>query len=117
MAIYRTDKNIPYARGDNIPIQFTIVNDSDVAQNITGFSYEFAVNTNKNPIDASNEQFRLTGVLTDAANGLVEFRPSTTNTDLSPATYYYDLQQIDDGGFKHTLHKSTFTIEQDINKT
>lgn len=116
MSIFESAKNINYARGDDIPIEFTI-EDNSVAQDVTGFTFEFAVNTERNPTDASNEQFRLTAVLTDPSNGVIEFRPSTVNTDLAPAVYYYDLQQIDTGGFKHTLHKSTFTISQDINKT
>ena len=116
MAIYNASKAICYARGDTTPITFAIKK-AGVAVDITGFTLEFAVNPNRNPLNNTAELFRLSGVITDAVNGLVEFRPTDVQTDQTPKKYYYDLQQIDGGGYKRTLLKSIFEIEQDINKT
>jgi len=115
MAIYDASRAICYARGDTVPIAFTLTENS-AALNITGFTFSFTVNSSKNPVDVSTELFSIAGVLTDAPNGKVEFRPSTANTDLSPAKYYYDVQMVDTGGFIRTVIKSDFDIEQDIDK-
>lgn len=116
MAIYNASKAICYARGDDEPITFKIEEDS-VAKDITGFTFEFALNTELNPGDATNEVFRLVGVITDAAGGLVQFEPTTVQTDLAITSYYYDLQRVDGAGKIRTLLKSDFDVEQDINKT
>jgi len=115
MATYDATKAICYARGDTRPITFQRTQNGAVLD-ITGFTFQFTVNTDLNPSDATNEQFTLTGVITDAANGLYEFRPSSVNTDLTPKRYYYDVQQVDGSGYIHTIVKSDFDLDQDIEK-
>tara|TARA_R110000803_G_scaffold28011_5_gene65080 strand:- start:4058 stop:4408 length:351 start_codon:yes stop_codon:yes gene_type:complete len=115
MAIYDSTKEICYARGDSAPIAFTLTQ-AGVAIDITGYTFQFTVNTEKSPIDNSNEQFSLAGVITVALEGKVEFRPTTVNTDLTPAKYYYDVSMVDAGPFKTTIIKSDFVVEQDIDK-
>lgn len=115
MAIYNSTKDIYYARGDDTPITFT-VKENSVVKDITGYTFEFTVNIDKNPPDATDEQFRVSGVITDAVNGAVEFRPTSANTDLTPKRYFYDVQSIDGSGYKRTLVKGDFHLEQDVNK-
>jgi hypothetical protein len=115
MAIYDADKLICYARGDTVPIPFTI-KQSGVAVDITGYTFQLTVNSERNPADVSNEQFSIPGVITSAVDGEMEFRPSSVNTDLSPKKYFYDVSMVDTGGYKTTVIKSDFVIEQDIDK-
>lgn len=115
MAIYDVDKLICYARGDTRPITFQR-KENGVVFDVSGFTFQFTVNTERDPVNTDNEQFSVAGVITDAPNGLYEFRPSAVETDLIPDRYYYDVQQIDGGGFIHTLVKAPFVIEQDIDK-
>ena len=65
MAIYDTGKGIEYARGDNVPITFTI-QENGAAVDVTGYSFIFTVNTERNPVNTDNEQFLVSAIITDA---------------------------------------------------
>lgn len=107
-----------YKRGDSFPSQFTITQSDGVTPiNITSWQFTLTVDTQRNPADNTTNQFSVAGVITDAANGVVQFSPSESDTDLSPAKYWYDIQQIDGAGRKKTIVKDNFIIEQDITKT
>ena len=107
---------ICYARGDTAPILFAITLSGAIVD-ITGYTFQFTVNSERNPVDTANEKFSIAGVITDAVNGELEFRPSAVNTDLASANYYYDVSMVDTGGFKTTVAKASFIIEQDIDKS
>ncbi len=109
-------KTICWARGDSDAKGF-IVQDSDgVAINITGFSFKLTVNSEKDPLTTDNQQFTVVGALTDAANGKVAFSPTAANTDIAPATYFYDIEQTDTGAAISTLIIAKCLIVQDITK-
>ena len=74
------------------------------------------VNSEKDPADQINEQFSITGTITDATNGKVAFAPNTTDTDITPGGYFYDIEQIDTGGRVSTLIVAKVLIVQDITK-
>lgn len=98
--------DIDYKRGDTEPITITIKDSSGSAVDITGWTLLFTVDQDKAPTNEDNQQFQLTGVLTDAANGIVSFEPSASNTDLL-GTYYYEIQRTDSGGKIKTLTPMT----------
>ena len=109
-------KTICWGRGDSDAKGF-IVQDSDgVAVDISGFSFKLTVNSEKNPTDQVNEQFSIVGVITDAAAGKVGFAPTTTDTDITPTTYFYDIEQTDGSGAIKTLIVAKALIVQDITK-
>jgi hypothetical protein len=111
-----TAKLICWGRGDSDAKGFIVQDDAGVAVNITGFSFKLTVNSEKNPTDMTNEQFSLSGVITDAVNGKVAFSPTTANTDITPTTYFYDIEQTDTGGAIKTLIKAKCKIIQDLTK-
>jgi len=119
MGILQTNNEkatLEYGRGDSFGSEITIKNKLGVATNITGFSFIMTVDTDLSPIDITSNLFSVTGVITDAPNGKVEFSPLDTDTDLSEDTYYYDIQMTDASTKKRTIIKAKFKIIQDISK-
>ena len=109
-------KTICWGRGDSNAKGFIVQTSAGVAVNITGFTFKLTVNSDKAPTNQDNEQFSLTGSITDATNGKVAFSPSSVNTDITPGTYYYDIEQTDDGGLLSTVIVAKCLIVQDITK-
>ena len=104
-------------RGDTFPDTWRL-GTAAVPVNITGFTFEMTVDTLAEPGDALTNVYTLTGVITDAPNGLFQFAPSGAQADaLNPnLEYFYDVQMIDGASAKRTILKSTLTVTQDINK-
>ncbi len=111
-----TDKEICWGRGDSRAKGFQILDDDDVAVDITGNSYKLTVNSDLNPPNQDDEQFSIVGVITDAANGKVSFAPTVLQTDITPDVYFYDIEEIDGAGSVSTLIKGKALIIQDITK-
>ncbi len=109
-------KKICWGRGDSDAKGFIVQDSAGAAVDITGFTFTLSVDTRKNPDDASTLVFALGGSITDAANGVVEFTPTITDTDITPGRYYYDIQQINLSSAKKTLIKGKVTIVQDLSK-
>lgn len=104
-------------RGDTAADEWTITDSSGAAIDIAGFSFILTVNTLENPPDNSTELYSISGNITDAINGKVEFAPSALNADQKAFVYYYDLQMTDTGGRLKTIDKGTYTYNQDITKS
>ncbi len=104
-------KTICWGRGDSDAKGF-IIEDVD----ITGFTFKLTVDSRKNPDDVTTQQFSLAGSITDGPNGAVSFTPTTTDTDITPGVYYYDIQQTDLSAAIKTLIKGRALIEQDLTK-
>lgn len=104
------------ARGDSFADEFIIKDKNRVVIPITGFSFLLTVDPSPTPTGSGNNVFQLTGVITDGPNGVVEFSPTTTESDVTPQTYFYDIQQTDGGGKVRTIAKGPYDITQDITK-
>ena len=109
-------KTICWGRGDSSAKGFIIQDSAGVAIDITGFTFKLTVNSEKDPSDATNEKFSIVGAITDAPNGKVAFSPTVTDTDITPDTYFYDIEQTA-GGAISTLIIGKALIIQDITKT
>jgi hypothetical protein len=105
-------------RGDDYPMEFTIYDDADPKApiNITGFAFRMVVDPSDCPADASNNVLDLTGVLSDAPNGVFQFNPSVAQMEFTPDTYYYEIQMTDGAGNLRSIVKSKFIMEQDLVK-
>ncbi len=111
-----TNKEICWGRGDSDAKGFIVQDELGVAVDISGFSFKLTVNSKKDPTDQVDEQFTITGVIGVAADGEVSFAPLITDTDITPTTYFYDIEQTDGSGAIKTLIKSKAKIVQDITK-
>ena len=103
-------------RGDTFVDKFIVKDAAGVVVNITGFSFLLTVDPSPTPTTSGNNLFQLTGVITDAVNGAVEFGPSAGQANQTPSTYFYDIQQIDAGGALRTIAIGTYIFEQDVTK-
>ena len=108
--------DICISRGDTTPFTFTITS-AGAAVDITGFSYTLTVDTLENPTDAATNVFALTGTITGATTGIVEFEMSAAQADQSAIVHYYDLEQTDANLKLRTIAKGEFEFKQDITKT
>ncbi len=109
-------KTICWGRGDSDAKGFIIQDSAGVAVDITGFTFKLTVNSEKAPSDTVNEQFSIVGAITDATNGKVAFSPTSVDTDITPGTYFYDIEQTDSGSRISTLIVAKAIIVQDITK-
>ena len=108
--------DITRKRGDTYGIEFAITDSSGTAIDVTGYTFLMTVDTSKAPTNSDNNVFQLTGTITDAAAGLVEFAPTALQADMTPGTYFFDCQMTDDTGRIRTIDSGKFKIVQDITK-
>lgn len=109
-------------RGDTAADRFTITRRltptaDPTAVDITGCTFILTVNSDENPTDDTDQLFALTGAITGAVAGEVEFAPDATEADQPPGNYYYDVQMIDANGAILTVDKGRYRFKQDITKT
>ena len=79
------DEQIIRYRGDTYADSIT-VKQSGVAVDITGYSFILSVANSENPSTASY-QYQITGTITDASGGVVEFAPNTSQADQRHQTH------------------------------
>lgn len=102
MPDFTTPINKSLYRGNTTPWKF-IYKEDGVAADITGYTFTLTVDTEENPEDPSATQvFEIAGVITSAADGEFEFRPSTANMTLDAGTYYYEVN-VNDGSYDTTI--------------
>ena len=109
--------DICWARGDDDPKTFTIVDAAGAAINISTWTLSMAVNLDKDPADVTNEIFRVAGVfLTDGSDGKITFTPVAASLDAitAPGQAFYDIQRITPS--KKTLIKGKVIFVMDIDK-
>ena len=109
---------VEWYRGDSYPLELTIKDKATGnVVDISGYSFKFTVDEKENPINTDTQKFSVDGVLdADPATGKASFTPTDSETDLSPKTYFYDVQMIDGSSNKRTIAKGKFKVIQDITK-
>ena len=109
--------DICVTRGDS-PVMFFTVNGSGSSNpDITGFTFTMTVGPSPEPSDDSGQLFQISGVIVDGPNGRWSVQPSTSNTDLSPGVYFYDVQMTTLTPSVRTILAGKFTVKQDLTKT
>jgi len=119
--------SISWVRGDSAPKQMTVTQ-GGAAFDFTGLTnMEIVVNSEDEPTDETNEQFRMPVAIVNApgTDGIIEFQPvgatpalrKTAAEAYVPGEFFYDLQ-VDDGATERvTLFLAgDFAVLQDINK-
>lgn len=117
---------ITWTRGDSAP-QTMVLTRAGSAVDLTGLNgLEIVVNTEEEPSDATNEQFRMPVTIVGAAtDGRISFAPAgadpasriTAADAYVVGEYFYDLAGLDQAGDKLTLlNGGEFQVDQDINK-
>lgn len=110
------EERICISRGDSPVIPVVVRDTNSAAVNITGYTFTFTVDTQPSPSDDTSNLFGISGAITDAANGRVEFQPSTSQTNLAPGVYFYDIQMITATPSVRTILSGVLEVKQDITK-
>ena len=111
----------PLVRGDDWTIKLT-VSDSGSPLDITGYTYWFTLKDNIDDADPGALQVSVTpsvvGSPTEASQGIVYITANKTATDtVTPATYNYDVQQIDNSGKVQTLLIGKVKVVKDVTRS
>jgi len=105
-------------RGDTAAkgLDFVQEADTSTAYDLTGLTLTITGNTEQNPTDTTNQLFSTTMTITDATAGEAEFALTASEADITPGTYWFDVQAADGSSLLTTIHKGRFKVTQDISK-
>lgn len=115
--VKNADFELCWARGDDSPVTFTLVDENGLPFDISTWTLNMAVNTERDPADVTNEIFRVAGVFVgDGTDGEVSFTPPAGSLDsvTAPGIAYYDIQR-DTPSIK-TFLKAKVRFVMDIDK-
>ena len=108
--------DIKRKRGDTYGNEFQVISETTgLPIDISGYSFVLTVDPQDDPAGSGNNVFQLTGTITDAANGLVEFAPNATQAD-NLGSWFYDVQMTDGSGRIRTILDGRYIVVQDITK-
>jgi hypothetical protein len=108
--------NIIRRRGDTYPYVIQCVDKcSGDPIDVTGYSFLMAVDPSKEPLSSTNNIAQMTGVITDAVNGIAEFTPDSNEAD-NVGTFYYDIQWTDTNAKDRTIDSGKYILKQDVAK-
>jgi hypothetical protein len=110
----RLEQDIYVVRGDTKTQRIIVKTGAGAVKDITGYSGKLSVNPSNEPSDETEELFEVTGILTDAPNGVMDFVLSAANAKQPPETYYYDIQITTDTGVVCTLAAGKWVVGADI---
>jgi hypothetical protein len=111
--------DIEMTRADSYPLILTIKSKStSLPIDLTGYAFKLTVNSDKDPIDVTNQIFQVAGVVDPdqvANTGKVSFTPTSADT-ATVGKFYYDIQWTVGGTVRSWNEKKKFTVKQDITK-
>lgn len=115
---------VTYFREDSCDIIFWLKDKKTKAYiDLTGYVFTMALSSVEDPEDpdVAPIKFEVAGVVdldqtAEGNRGKLAFAPSSSDTDIPEAEYYYDVSYIV-GGQKKTVVKNKVWIETNINKT
>ena len=112
---FQTKNLAPFARGDDWTVKFTIKTSAGVVVDIDGYTYWMTLKLDPDASDPGDAQQVVSPTGGDATNGIVTITfPSNVTSELTPANYYYDLQQIDDLNNITTVLMGKVKVVRDI---
>lgn len=113
-----------FYRGDTaaITLSFVQAEDTDTAYDLTGLTLTITANSDRSPTAAqitagtATEYWSVAMSLVSATGGTASFSLNATQADMTPGTYYFDVESVDGSSKIKTLYKGSFIVLQDINK-
>jgi hypothetical protein len=107
----------PLVRGDDWTFKLTITS-SGSPVDITGYSYWFTLKTSDTDADPGALQTTTVAAGADALNGIIYVTAANADTiGITPGTFYYDIQQVDDLGAITTLLLGKVKVVRDITQS
>lgn len=107
-------EDITTTKGDTIAWTLTLVDRDGVAINLTALTVKLTVDPRQSPTDDHSLLFQLTGTVTSAAAGIVQFQLSDVQANQVPGTYHYDVEVQDASLHSRTVLRGKWVIEPDI---
>jgi hypothetical protein len=106
-------------RGDTRVVNLTFLESDKVTPiNLTGGTAYFTVNASDNPDSDSSKIIQKSATsFTNAIGGKHTFTLSHSDTNITPGTYYYDAEFIDQVGSYLSCPKGKFVVVSDITRT
>lgn len=107
-----------FYRGDTaaITLEFVQAEDTDEPYVLTGLTLTITANTERNPTTATAELWSVAMTIVSATLGTASFTLTAAQADMTPGTYYFDVESVDGSSKIKTLYKGSFIVLQDINK-
>lgn len=103
-------ENIRRKQGDTYPIEATILDSSGSAYDLTGVTeVKLGVDQRDALVVSDTPDLVVTGSVTDAVNGLVEFPLSAPDAALAVGTYNAEIQMLD-GAFIITTESFKYEV-------
>lgn len=107
--------NLIIDQGTDFLRTFTVVDNSNVAVNLTGFS--IAGKLKRSSIGANNTAIPFVITITDAVNGKVKMELTNATTDLLvPGRYVYDVEATNPSLKIFRIVEGTITVNPNITK-
>lgn len=99
--------------GEDRVLEFTIVDASDVAVNISGWSLEWVLRRDPSSSAATLTKTTVSGItITNGAGGVCQVAIADTDTiDMEPGGYHHTLRRAD-AGFETVLAFGPFDLQQ-----
>lgn len=113
-----------FYRGDTqaIVLSFVQAEDTDSAYDLTGLTLTLTANSARDPTAAQitagtvTEYWSVTMSTVSATGGTASLSLNATQSNMTPGTYYFDVEAVDGSSKIKTLYKGSFIVLQDINK-
>jgi hypothetical protein len=108
--------DIERRRNDTAAEEFKVLSSvTGSAIDITSYSFTLTVNQKQFPVNDDDQVMQISGAITDAAAGLVEFVPSAGQAD-RVGSFFYDVEMIDPAGRIRTIATGRWRMVEDITK-
>lgn len=106
-------------RGDTRTINVTFLDsDGTTPINLTGGTAYFTVNTSSDPSNDTGAVIQKTATnFTSATEGEHTFTLTHTDTNITPGTYWYDVQFVDTLGNYLSGYRGKFIVQSDVTRT
>lgn len=109
--------NLTMIRGDTEQLTIPVLDNTGAAMDLTDYTVKFTVKKHTNDNDNEAVIGPLNCTVATPANGIALLTITSTQTNIEPGTYYYDVQ-INNGSTVYTVATSgTVTISDDVTKT
>lgn len=107
-------KNLTTYRGDDYTLNLTFRTSAGAVINITGYTIFMTVKAEKTDLDAAALISKTVTNHSDPTNGITAIALSSSDTNVTPGTYFYDIQMKDGAGKITTVMDGLITFSQDI---
>lgn len=112
----RTIKDV--IRGDTRTVSLTFLDADGAALNLAGGTVYLTVSSSSDPSSDSSAVIQKTATsFTSASTGRHTFTLTHSDTNITPGSYWYDVQFVDSTGGYVSSYRGKFIVQSDITRT